>query len=78
MVTFAPRPVAIRAALTPEVPAPTTTTDPGNTPGTPPSNTPLPPLCLAKKFAPMTVDIRPAISLIGSSNGKRLPTWIVS
>ena len=70
IVTSAPSPVAMRAALTPEVPPPTTTTLPGNTPGTPPSKTPLPPLCLARKFAPIMADIRPAISLIGSRNGK--------
>ena len=38
----------MRAAFTPEVPPPITTTLPGKTPGTPPSNTPLPPLCFAK------------------------------
>src|SRR5437870_8211185 len=78
MVTSAPRPVAMRAALTPDVPPPTTTTRPGKTPGTPPSKTPLPPLYLARKLAPITTDIRPAISLIGSNSGKRLLTWIVS
>jgi hypothetical protein len=44
-----PHALAMRAALMPEEPPPSTTTLPGNTPGTPPSNTPLPPLCLARK-----------------------------
>ena len=35
MMTSAPRPAAIRAAFTPEVPPPRTTTRPGKTPGTP-------------------------------------------
>src|SRR5207253_1421728 len=69
--TSAPRPVAMRAAFTPDVPPPTTTTRPGKTPGTPANKTPLPPLYFARKFAPITADMRPAISLIGSSNGKR-------
>ena len=74
IVTSARRPFAIRMAFTPEVPPPTTTTLPGKTPGTPPSSTPLPPLYFARKYAPITTDIRPAISLIGSSNGRRLFT----
>ncbi len=71
MVTSAPRPVAMRAALTPEVPPPSTTTLPGSTPGTPPSSTPLPPCGLARKWPPTMTDMRPAISLIGSSSGRR-------
>src|SRR5438067_999928 len=65
---------AKRAALTPDVPPPSTTTRPSKTPATPPSNTPLPPLYLARKLAPITTDMRPAISLIGSNNGKRWST----
>src|SRR5438132_8176652 len=68
----------MRKAFTPEVPPPRMTTRPGKTPGTPPSKTPLPPLYLARKLAPITTDMRPAISLIGSSSGKRWSTWIVS
>ena len=73
MVTSAPKPVAMRAALMPEAPPPSTTTRPGKTPGTPPSSTPLPPLCLARKYPPTSTDMRPAISLIGSSNGSASP-----
>ena len=39
---------AMRAALMPEVPPPSTTTLPGSTPGTPPSRTPFPPWGLAR------------------------------
>ena len=41
-------------------------------------NTPLPPLCFARKYPPTMIDMRPAISLMGSSNGKRRFTSIVS
>ena len=68
----------MRAALTPDVPPPSTTTLPGNTPGTPPSSTPVPPWCLLSRLPPTNTDILPAISLIGSSNGSRWFTSMVS
>src|SRR5438552_3663559 len=52
IVTWAPRPAAILAALMPTTPPPMITTSPGATPGTPPSSTPLPPHTYSRHLAP--------------------------
>ena len=69
MVTSAPMPMAMRAALVPALPAPRTVTRPGGTPETPPISTPRPPWGRSRWWAPAWVAIRPAISLIGASSG---------
>src|SRR5215211_7760045 len=46
-------------------------TRPGATPGTPPSSIPRPPSGFSRKYAPAWAAMRPAISLIGASSGKR-------
>jgi hypothetical protein len=59
MVTSAPRPTAICAALKPTTPPPITMTLPGSTPGTPPSSTPRPPWAFSSAVAPAWIDMRP-------------------
>ena len=69
MVTLASSPTAMRAALVPDTPPPSTTTLAGATPGTPPSRTPAPPCSFSRQCAPTWIAIRPATSLIGASSG---------
>jgi hypothetical protein len=69
IVTCAPRPAAIFAALVPTTPPPMITTSPGATPGTPPSSTPLPPKIFSRYLAPCCTAMRPATSDIGVSSG---------
>ena len=78
MVTSAPRPRAIAAALVPATPAPRTTTLAGRTPGTPPSRMPLPPAGAIREVAPTWTDSRPATSDMGASSGSARPSWTVS
>src|SRR3954471_22906714 len=79
MVTLAPRPGAMTAALYPPTPPPITPTRPGATPGTPPSKRPRPPSGFSRKYAPACAASRPAISLIGASSGSaRLSVSTVS
>ena len=79
MVTWAPRPAAILAALIPTTPPPMITTSPGATPGTPPSRIPLPPKTFSRYLAPSCTAIRPATSDIGVSSGSSpLGSWTVS
>lgn len=79
MVTWAPIPRAILAALVPTVPPPRITTLAGATPGTPPRRTPRPPLGFSRNWAPTWGAIRPATSLMGTRRG-RVPSgsWTVS
>ena len=65
MVTSAPRPTAILAALRPTTPPPITATLAGSTPGTPPSSTPRPPLAFCSAVAPAWMASLPATSDIG-------------
>ncbi len=62
IVTRAPNPRAILAALVPTTPPPRMTTSPGGTPGTPASSTPRPPWGCSRKRAPTWTDMRPAIT----------------
>ena len=70
MVTRAFMPMAMRAALRPTTPPPSTTTFAGFTPGTPPSSTPAPPWAFSSACAPAWMDMRPATSDIGASSGR--------
>ena len=70
MVTVASSPTAMRAALVPDTPPPSTTTFAGGTPGTPPSRMPAPPCSFSRQCAPTWMDMRPATSLIGASSGR--------
>ena len=70
ITTLASSPTAMRAALVPDTPPPSTTTRPGATPGTPPSSTPEPPCSFSRQWAPTCTDMRPATSLIGASSGR--------
>ena len=69
MVTCAPMPTAILAALVPTTPPPRMTTLAGATPGTPPSRMPRPPLGASRYCAPTCTAMRPATSLMGVSRG---------
>src|SRR5574341_2228147 len=69
-VTLAPIPTAILAALVPTIPPPRIVTRPRSTPGIPDRSTPLPPLVRCKYDAPTCTARRPAISLMGRSNGR--------
>ena len=52
MLTCAPKPAAIFAALNPNIPPPKTVTTAGSTPGTPLNYFPLPPILPSKHLAP--------------------------
>ena len=69
-VTCASNPIAMRAALTPDTPPPSTTTLAGATPATPPSSVPRPPCSISRQCAPAWMAMRPATSLMGASSGR--------
>src|SRR5476649_2569129 len=50
---------------------------PGVTPGTPPSSNAIPPFDFSRCAAPAWIDMRPATSLIGASNGKPPPGPVI-
>ena len=64
-------PMAMRMALVPDTPPPTTTTLAACTPGTPPSRIPAPPCSFSSRCAPTWTLMRPATSLIGANSGNR-------
>ncbi len=64
-------PAAIWAAFAPAMPAPSTTTLAGATPDAPPISTPRPPRGRSSAAAPSCGAMRPAISDIGASSGRR-------
>ena len=69
-VTRASMPMAMRAAFVPATPPPRMTTLAASTPGTPGSRMPMPPRSRSRQWAPTWIDMRPATSLIGASNGR--------
>ena len=75
MVTSAPRPAAIFAALVPTTPPPSIITFAGLTPGTPPKSMPRPPEGFSKYLAPSWMAIRPATSDIGTKSGNDLSVF---
>ena len=70
-MTSASMPAAIHAAFEPAMPAPSTNTLAGRTPETPPIRIPRPPYSFSNRCAATCGAIRPAISLIGASSGRR-------
>ncbi len=77
IVTRAPMPTAICNAFVPTTPAPMITTCAGATPGTPPSSKAIPPFDFSRCAAPAWIDMRPATSLMGASNGKPPPGPVI-
>ena len=61
--TFAPKPIAERAANSPTVPAPIITTSVGGTPLMFPNISPLPPFTLDNNSDAINIEAVPAISL---------------
>ena len=78
IVTFAPIRAAIRAALRPATPAPSTVTSPGGDPSVPGSSTPRPPHPFSSPRAPTWMERIPATSLIGRRIGSAPPDVTVS
>jgi hypothetical protein len=65
------QPEAMRAAWSPTTPPPMTTVRARATPATPPMSSPGPPFGACRNVADAMAARRPAISLIGSSSGRR-------
>ena len=79
IVTRAPIPAAILAALVPTTPPPRMTMLAGATPGTPLRRMPRPSMGRSRYLAPSWIAIRPAISLMGVSSGSEpSSSWSVS
>src|ERR1700754_3775788 len=69
--TLAPAEAASAAALPPAAPAPRTTTLPRGVEAMPPSSLPLPPFGWCRSVVPIWVAMRPAMTDIGRSSGRR-------
>ena len=77
--TSACMPTAVAVALSPDTPAPMTTTLAAYVPDTPPMSTPRPPSARMRVWAPTMGVSRRATSLIGYSSGSaRSAVWTVS